>query len=221
MANIPITFLATGVGFGYAPAGPAHEPTEDIAYMRSLCGIEIHSPVNNSMVKAICNLTYNNPKLRYIRLERSYDESLDSLYIHADENFINNGMCILNKGEKSCIISSGYMLNRALKLKDLLKHKKNIDIGIIDLWRIKPIISEKFYQTLKEYSHIITIEEQTLSGGFGSAICEMSCDLNLSQKILRLGLPEKYIFENGTRDEILDMCGLSIENMYNKIEKFI
>ena len=46
MANNPITILGNGVALGYAPAGPAHEPTEDLTYMRSLCDIEIYSPTN-------------------------------------------------------------------------------------------------------------------------------------------------------------------------------
>ena len=221
IAKNPITFLANGVALGYVPAGPAHEPTEDIAYMRTLCGIEIHSPTNDNMVKSLVDLTYKYPFFRHIRLERKNDKSLDLLYNNEDmSSLINMGMSTLNKGKQACIVSSGYMLGRALKLKDLLKIKNNLDIGVVDVWRIKPISPSIFQKTFENYSHIITIEEQTLSGGFGSAICEMSCDLNMMHKFLRLGLPERYIFDNGTRDEVLNACGLSIDNMYNQIISF-
>ena len=74
---------------------------------------------------------------------------------------------------------------------------------------------------LKNYTHVVTVEEQTLDGGFGSAICEILCDIGLSPKILRLGLPEKYIFENGSRDHLLDTHGLSVKNIVSHIKKFV
>ena len=80
IAKNPITILGVGVGLGYAPAGAAHNPTDDLAYMRSICGIEIYSPATNAVVKQLVKYTYKNRKLVYVRLERSYDASLDTLY---------------------------------------------------------------------------------------------------------------------------------------------
>ena len=68
---------------------------------------------------------------------------------------------------------------------------------------------------------MVTIEEQTLDGGFGSAICEAICDLGLNKKVLRLGLPERFIFENGSRDHLINTNGLSVQNIVEKIETFI
>ena len=79
MANNPITILGNGVALGYAPAGPAHEPTEDLTYMRSLCDIEIYSPTNGEVTEKLVDLTCDVPKLRYVRLERKYPEKLDNL----------------------------------------------------------------------------------------------------------------------------------------------
>ena len=77
MAKNPITLLANGVALGYAPAGPAHETNDDIAYMRSILDLEIHCPTNLEMVKTLVNLTYEEPKLRCIRLERHYAVDFD------------------------------------------------------------------------------------------------------------------------------------------------
>jgi transketolase C-terminal domain/subunit len=130
-------------------------------------------------------------------------------------------MAALALGYKVCITTSGHLLPRALKLRDSLKESHGLDVGVVDLWKIKPIDLQIFADTFGTYSHIVTLEEQTLSGGFGSAICEVVCDLGLNHKILRLGLPEKYIFDNGTREEVLDMNGLSVPQLHERIVSFL
>jgi transketolase len=220
MASNPITFMANGVALGYAPSGPAHEPTEDIAYMRSLCGVEVHSPANNHMVKALVDLSLTIPKFRYVRLERGHEKEMEAFHVDATPALVQRGMAAIHAGQKVCITASGYMIGRALKLKARLSEQNGIDAGLVDLWQIKPIDGAVFSETFGSYSHIITIEEQTLSGGFGSAVCEMSNDLSLNHKILRLGLPEQYIFDNGTREELLDMHGLSLDRIHEKAAGF-
>lgn len=221
MANNPITFLACGVGLAYVPSGPAHEPNEDIAYMRSLIGLEIHSPANNNIIRPLVRLTLDKPKFRYVRLERGTDKSVVDFYKDATVDFVERGMSTLHQGHKVCITTSGHLLPRALKLRDALKESHNLDVGVVDFWKIKPIDGQTFVNVFNSYSHIITLEEQSLSGGFGSAVCEVVCDLGLNHKILRLGLPEKYIFDNGTREEVLDMNGLFVPQLHERIISFL
>jgi transketolase len=223
MANNPITFLACGVGLGYVPSGPAHEPNEDIAYMRSLIGVEVISPANNNIVRPLVKLTLEKPKFRYIRLERGTDKSCVGLHSDATVSTVEKGMSVVltNKGSKVVIATSGHLLPRALGLADMLKAAYNVQADVVDLWKIKPIDGQVFVNTFSPYTHIISLEEQSLSGGFGSAICEVVSDLQLGHKILRLGLPEKYIFDNGTREEVLDMNGLSVPELFERSVSFL
>ena len=69
--------------------------------------------------------------------------------------------------------------------------------------------------------HIVSIEEQTLSGGFGSIVLEGLSDNGVQTPVLRVGLPDKYFFENGSRDYHLDNNGLSVDSIYDKIEAFV
>jgi len=71
------------------------------------------------------------------------------------------------------------------------------------------------------FTHIVSVEEQTLSGGFGSIVLEGLSNIKVKKDVLRLGLPERYIFENGDRDYHLDNNGLSIDSIYDKIVEFI
>tara|TARA_R110000824_G_scaffold307398_6_gene494905 strand:+ start:112 stop:1089 length:978 start_codon:yes stop_codon:yes gene_type:complete len=233
MAENPITILGNGVALGYAPAGPAHSPNEDIAYMRSLCGIEIYSPSNNSMVKSLVDLTCEEPKLRYIRLERKQAAEMDGVYETWDWlnqwDIVKAGMSIVkaqsstksfSNKPKVCILSSGYMLGRVYKVWEKLA-ADGYEISILDLWRIKPINKSIFSTIIQEYDILITVEEQTLSGGFGSAVLEALSDLGLKKDVARIGLPERYIFENGDRDYHIDNNGLSVNDLYKKAIEFI
>ena len=224
MAGNSITILGNSVGLGYTPAGPAHNPTEDIAYMKSLCGIEIYSPANNAVTKELVNLTCDEPKLRYIRFERSFPQELESLYLDSkiDSDFLNMGSQIVlyedgGSGESTiCIITSGYLLARAIEVSKILESEGH-DLAVVDLYRIKPVELAKLEEYDYDYDLIVTLEEQTLSGGFGSSVCELLADSGYKRNVLRIGLPEKYIFENGNREHLLNTNGLSVTTICEKI----
>ena len=112
------------------------------------------------------------------------------------------------------------MLGRSVKVWDKLV-KSGHEASVMDLWKIKPIDQEFLVNRLHEYDNIVTIEEQTLDGGFGSAVCEVLSDQNAQKRILRLGLPERFIFENGDRDHLLDTNGLSTETIFEKVKSFL
>lgn len=228
MGNNPITILGNGVGLGYAPAGPAHEPNEDIAYMRSINGIEVYCPANGNIISDLVDLTIREPKLRYIRLERKYAQEVEECY--KDIGYVNNvGIYCIKPGlseprkegvSRTCIISSGYMLGRAVRVWERLI-SEGIEASVMDLWKVKPVNQEFFVHRLREYDNVVTIEEQTLDGGLGSAVCEVFADQGVQKRFLRLGLPERFIFENGDRDHLLNENGLSDDEIHNKIKMFL
>ena len=146
MAQNPITILGAGVGLGYAPAGPAHEPTEDLAYMRAIENIEIFSPSSLGLIQSIVHLTISEPKLRYIRLERNvsdYVSNYESSSTYSE--VVNSGNQIFKEfsslGQKSkvTILTSGYLLQRAQDASMILDKEFGIDIQILDVIKIKPL----------------------------------------------------------------------------------
>jgi transketolase len=219
MANNAITILGNGVALGYAPSGPAHEPNEDIALSRALLNIEVHSPSNESSALNLVDLCLNENKLRYIRLERNYAKQMQGIEYSKNE-FVKTLYVNEASGDgKITICSSGYMLGRALDAASQMDKNKNVKV--LDISRIKPLNKDTLFEVLNDSDYVITIEEQTLSGGFGSAVCEFICDNHLQCKVLRIGLPDHYIFDNGTRDYLLDHNGLSVDAIKNSITKFL
>ena len=214
MANNPITIIGVGVGLGYAPAGAGHNPTDDMAYMRSICGIEIYSPATNAAVKELVNYTYENRKLIYLRLERTYDAALDELY----SNFtLKQAQGVhLVKGDTKlsniAIVSSGYLLGRGLKIA------KEFNCHLYDMYQLKPTPMVSLMKCLAGLDIVVTLEEQTLNcGGFSSVIADAILDSRRTYDLMRFGLEEGYILKNGTRDELLDSYGLSTDHIIKEV----
>jgi transketolase len=217
MMGLPMTVLGVGVGLGYEDAGPAHYTTDDIACMRLLHGIEIYSPADTESARAIARLTYTTPAFRYIRLERP---ALPDIHESGLTTSLPQGMCELERGETTCVLASGYMLHRALRVARQLQ-QEGIHVGVIDLYRSAPIDAEGLLEMLNGYTNVVTLEEQSLPGGFGSAIAEVLIDANADKRIVRLGLPGRYIFENGGRDYLLSVCGLSVDQIADRIRELV
>tara|TARA_R110001592_G_scaffold168615_3_gene404810 strand:- start:31 stop:570 length:540 start_codon:yes stop_codon:yes gene_type:complete len=176
------------------------------------------------MASKVVDLTLSEPKLRYIRLERSHPSVLNDVYgdVPLDADFFNKACALLSGETKAevCILSSGYMLGRALSVCEKLK-ANSVNASVLDVFKIKPLDAKSLKSVINSYSSLVTLEEQTLSGGFGSAICEALADAKHMVPILRLGLPEKYIFENGSREHLLDTHGLSEEAIFENIVNFL
>jgi transketolase len=215
MGKNPITIIGVGVGLGYAPAGAAHTPTDDMAYMRSICGIEIYSPATNAVVKELVKYTYKNRKLVYVRLERAYDAALDDLYEDFDFEKSDGVFIPHNVGQyaRVSIITSGYLLSRGLKIA------KKVTTNLYDLYQLKPT-PKILLRYLDNTDYVVTLEEQTLNcGGFSSVVADTIADNGIHCKLLRFGLEEDYILGNGTRDEMLDAHGLSVDKINTEITR--
>lgn len=218
MPKNPVTIIGNGVGLGYAPAGPAHEPTEDLSYMRAIEGIEIVSPSSSEQVRFIAESSLKAPTLRYVRLERSVAERLagrvgGDLISGVDQLHLIKG----RSDRRLTILSSGYLLNRAIDVAENISKESGWSIQILDVWKIKPLDLDVLYKKIKDSELLITLEEQARDGSFGAAILEATSDLNLLIPTLRLSLSSAFAFENGTRDELLDHYGLSKSEIESKI----
>ena len=215
--NQPVTVVAVGVGLGYDNAGPTHYTTEDLACLRALSGIEVWSPGDAEATCDLAHLCIDRPALRYVRLERP---ALEPLYNGTFPTVRDDGLTEIASGERVCVLSSGFLLHRALEVRELLR-LDGIDLGVVDLFRLKPLNIRSLAAVLDGYDKIVTLEEQCLDGGFGSAVLEALSDHHLHLPVLRLGLPDRYFFENGGRAHVLEKYGLGPEAIAIRIKEFV
>lgn len=213
LMSLPVTLLSVGVGLGYADAGPTHYSTEDIACMRSITGLDVWSPCDESSTRAIAKDTLQNPSLRVVRMERDPVRA-----VYGDDFFIDDsGYKELKVGNEVCVVSYGHLLHRVLQSTADFETRK---ISVVDVYRIKPQ-SSKLADLFRRYKGVLTVEEQCLNGGFGSAILELMAEHGVQVPVIRMGLPDRYYFDNGGREFLLDYYGLSIADIRNGIERLV
>jgi transketolase len=202
--NLPITLIAVGVGLGYDHATLTHFTPEDIACMRALNGIEIVTPGDSEAAKKVADVAIMDPGFRYIRLDR---QGLEPAYHGGFKAIYDRGLGHIEEGKDVVIITCGVLLKKALVAREILG-EKGLNVGVIDLFRIKPINGKVLADILSDYGAIVTVEEQSLEGGMGSAVLEVAADHNILKPVRRLGMRDGYAVINGDRDSLHELYGI-------------
>jgi|TARA_B110000858_G_scaffold197592_1_gene259846 transketolase len=211
LMNLDVTTIVTGIGLSYANSGPTHYATEDLACLRSLPNAIIYTASDPLSAKLISEVTYKTKGPKFVRLDRKASENFNNKIDYKD---VIKGYRFLKKGSKKniCIISHGTIIKRAVDAAAKIKDKFQNNISIVDLIRCKPF-PKTLSQELKKFDYLLTLDEQTYSGGLFSILSERVDH----KKILNFSIPDKFIFENNGRELLLDQNGLSVKNIYNKL----
>jgi transketolase len=212
LMKFPIKLIGVGAGFSYEESGPTHHTTEDISIMKTIPHLEIYSPSDSLSASNFFDLMNDSKNASYLRLDRS----LISPTIHKNNDF-STGFEELVSGENICIVSTGNMVHSSLEVSKRMKDEGK-NIGVIDLYRLKPVNKEPFVKAISNYSRIVSLEEHLLSGGLGSIISEIITDENLPLRLKRIGL-EDYIYAYGGRGHIQKTCHIDEESIIKEIKK--
>ncbi len=211
--DLNVNMIGVGTGLSYDMSGPSHHCLEDISVMRTLPNIQIFSPSDNNLVKKFVDysINYKNPK--YIRLD---GKPLSNIYDNIDFK-IEDGFCEFKKGEDICIVSTGYMTHTAIESVDILADKNNV--GIIDIFMLKPLDEYLFYEKIKDYKTIITMEEGFINkGGLDSLVSYILDRKNSNIKLKRIGFEDRYVFDIGSRDYLHRLNKLDKDSIIRTIK---
>ena len=114
------------------------------------------------------------------------------------------------------IVSYGALLHKVIAARDELK-KAGLEVGVIDLYRVKRINVQKLFEYLSSYKSLLTVEEHILDGGFGGAILESLADNGLQMKVKRLGLSDGFAVVNGDRDHLHKLYGVDTGDIISAV----
>lgn len=209
-----VRLIANGGGVVYAPLGPTHEATDDIAILRSIPGMTIIAPADaNEMLQVIPQTVDVNGPV-YIRVAKGYDP------IVTDENmsFQLGKPTLARAGSDSLIITTGITLGFAREAADILCDCGH-QVKIMHLPTIKPLDKKILLESMINIPIIVTVEEHSLIGGLGSAIAEIIAESSLSSKPVfeRIGIPDEFPDQYGSQKTILENYGISGKGIVNKI----
>ena len=209
--NLDVTIIGCGAGLSFSKDGPTHHAIHDIGVMRVMPDMKIYNPSDAESAKDCAQKVYNNSTPAYVRIDKGI---FPELYVDgcSDANIIRNF-------DKTVIISTGYMTHTALEVAE------ELDCGLIDLVRISPL-PENLFELIRErsYGHtqqIITIEENSITGGIGSAVSEFITDHDLPIKLKRIALEDKQYFEYGDRKWLHEEYGISANKIISRLRSEI
>jgi len=200
--NLHVIFCLDRGGLAGAD-GPTHHGAYDIAYMRCIPNMIVSAPMNEEELRNLMYTAYKTPAPFSIRYPRGngvmvdWKQPLQLLEVGKGRT--------LRKGQDVAILTLGHVGNLAQIAVDRLV-ATGIDVGFYDMRFVKPLDEELLHHIFSRYSHIITVEDGCVQGGFGSAVLEFMADHGYSAQVKRLGIPDKVV-EHGTQPELWAECG--------------
>lgn len=208
LQDLPVIFCLDRAGL-VGEDGATHHGVFDIAYLRCVPNLIVHAPLNESALRNIlytAQLGLDHPIA--IRYPRGRGESTDWLQLF-DKIEIGKAN-LLKGGTKVAVISTGTIGNnviRALEQTDNASLFSHYDFAFI-----KPLDTKLLHEIFKQHEEIITIEDGTLTGGFGSSICAFAAKQGYPLKIRVLGIPDEFI-EQGTVTQLQQYCGIDVKSL--------
>ena len=213
--ELNVNLIGVGAGLSYDVSGPSHHCLEDLGIMRMLPNLTVFSPSDWILAENFVDYTLKNKGLKYIRLD---GKLLDSLYNKDQDIKTEEGFFELGQGDKLCIVSTGYMTHKALKIRELLI-KENINIGVIDTFLLKPFSEDKFFKALGRYKLVVTLEEGFINNGGLDGLAAAILDKRDSQiRLKRLGFDDTYTFDIGDRQHLHKLNNLDEESIIKNIK---
>ncbi len=218
--NLPVRLIGNGGGVVYAPLGPTHLAVEDFSLMRVLPNMTVMAVSDAEEMRRLMMCSLDWPGPIYIRLAKGGDK-----VVSREENGFAIGKAIAMRNAATegslLFVTTGVMTTHALQAAELLGNK-GIDSTILHFHTIKPLDVDALVQYAKCASVIITIEEHTLVGGFGSAVIEALSDrLMKLLPVKRLGLSDAFSEKYGNQSDLLEINGLMPEQIAESVERFI
>ncbi len=210
--KLNVKICGTHAGVTVGEDGATHQMLEDLSLMRSIPNMTVLCPSDDTQTKWVIKEMAKFDGPVYIRLARVatpiiYDEN---------QKFEIGKMVQIGDGTDATIFATGVEVAETLKAKEELE-KENINIRVVDVHTIKPIDREMIVKCAKETKKIITIEDHSIIGGLGTAICEVLSE-EYPTKVIRMGMNDKF-GKSGKAEQLLKYFKLDSQAIIEKVKE--
>lgn len=206
-----VKIIGTHGGITVGEDGATHQALEDIALMRNIPNMSVIVPADCRECEEVIKYASLHEGPMYIRISRCnvpdiYDE-------HYHFNF--KKAHVLEEGSDISVFTNGETLPEVLVAAEELK-KENISVEVINVPVVKPLDAETVIQSAKKTKFVITVENHSVIGGLGSAICEALSE-KCPTKVCRIGINDEF-GQSGSSDALLEYYGLNAEGLAKRIK---
>ena len=213
--HLNVKIGATHAGISVGEDGATHQCNEDIALMRTIPGMVILNPADDVEAKACVKAAYEYNGPVYLRFGRL---AVPVINDRPDYKFELGKGVVLREGKDVTIVATGLCVSSALEAAEKLA-ADGIDAKVINIHTIKPLDEELVVAAAKECGKVVTVEEHSVIGGLGSAVCE-----TLSKKaptpVKTIGVQDRF-GESGPAVALLEKYGLNAEGIYASVKEFV
>ncbi len=213
LQNLPVTFCLDRAGLT-GPDGPTHHGVFDTTYLRLFPNFVVMAPGDEADLAPMlrfaleqqCPVSLRYPKANLEKVERAVTP-------------IEMGQAeVLDWGDDVCLVAYGSLLPTCVKAAEKLR-EQGLSVGVINARFAKPIDRVTLLKAVEEVGLVVTVEEGTLEGGFGSALLEAANGAGLdTRNIVRLGIPDRFV-EHAERGELLADLGLDAGGICATVRK--
>lgn len=203
---------ATHAGISVGEDGATHQCNEDIALMRTIPGMIVINPCDDIEAKASVKAAMEHEGPVYLRFGRL---ALPVLNDKSDYNFEIGKGRVLKEGNDITIIATGLCVSTSLEAAKMLE-EDSINATVINIHTIKPIDKDLIIKYAKKTKKIITVEEHSIIGGLGDAVCDVLC-ANYPISVQKIGINDVY-GESGSALELIKKYRLDSQGIYDQIK---
>ena len=213
--HLNVKIGATHAGITVGEDGATHQCNEDLALMRTIPGMVVMCPSDDVEAKAAVRaaLEYEGPV--YIRFGRAAVPVINDKPNYKFE--IGKGT-VVREGSDVTIVATGICVDSALGAAEKLA-AEGISAEVVNICTIKPLDEEIIINSAKKTGKVVTVEEHSVIGGLGSAVCDCLC-ANLPTSVKKLGMQDVF-GESGSAAALVAKYGLDAEGVYKSVKEFL
>lgn len=211
-SNTNVKFIGISGGISYGALGMSHHSCQDIAAFSALPDMRVYLPSDRFQTAELIRTLLKDNKPAYIRVSRSatedvYDEKMA---------FTLNQACTISEGKDVMLIACGEMVPYAVKAATILRNK-GIDVGVLDMYCLKPLDEDAIVKYAKECRLLVTVEEHSYFGGLGSLTAQVTAG-RAPCRVEQIALPDIHLIP-GTNKEVFSYYQMDAEGIAMRVEK--
>ena len=213
--HLNVKIGATHAGISVGEDGATHQCCEDFALMRTIPGMVVINPSDDVEARAAVKAAYEHQGPVYLRFGRL---AVPVINDRPDYKFEIGKGVVLKEGTDLTIVATGLCVNESLMAAAKLE-EEGIHAQVINIHTIKPIDADLIAEAAKKTGKIVTVEEHSVIGGLGSAVCDVLCERE-PVKVLKIGMNDVF-GESGPAVKLLEKYGLDAAGIYAKIKAWL
>ena len=213
--NFNVKIVATHCGITVGEDGASHQALEDVAIMRAIPNITVVAPADATEVREVITWAAEYKGPVYVRVSRA---NLPVIFKEGEYKFNPKKAVVMKEGKDVTVVTNGETTCEVVEAAKMLE-AEGISVEVVHAPVVKPLDTETIVNSAKKTNRVITVENHSIIGGLGGAVCEALSE-NYPVKVSRVGINDQF-GQTGTASELMEYYGLSAKKLAEKIKGLV